>query len=101
MTGSALDTQGNGVVTFALYAKDGTEYHTNNDELLSMGYAVRFKRYCQAELFNVDTGQSVTVYCEPSKYVEPKAPTLSAPALLSPFTTTDKGDGGGKEEGAV
>ncbi|MCH7373231.1 zonular occludens toxin domain-containing protein [Aeromonas sp. MR16] len=101
VTGSALDTQGNGVVTFALYAKDGTEYHTNNDELLSMGYAVRFKRYCQAELFNVDTGQSVTVYCEPSKFVEPKAPTTSAPALLNPFSTTDKDAGGGKEEGAV
>lgn len=101
VTGSALDTQGNGVVTFSLYTKDGSEYHTNNDELLSMGYAVRFKRYCQAELFNIDSGQSVTVYCEPSKYVEPKAPTLSAPALLSPFTTTDKGEGGGKEEGAV
>jgi len=101
VTGSALDTQGNGVVTFSLYTKDGSEYHTNNDELLSMGYAVRFKRYCQAELFNIDTGQSVTVYCEPSKYVEPKAPTLSAPALLNPFTTTDKDEGGGKEEGAV
>ena len=101
VTGSALDTQGNGVITFSLYTKDGSEYHTNNDELLSMGYAVRFKRYCQAELFNIDTGQSVTVYCEPSKYVEPKAPMLSAPALLSPFTTTDKGEGGGKEEGAA
>ena len=101
VTGSALDTQGNGVVTFSLYTKDGSEYHTNNDELLSMGYAVRFKRYCQAELFNIDTGQSVTVYCEPSKYVEPKAPTLSAPALLNPFTTSDKDEGGGKEEGAA
>jgi len=101
VTGSALDNQGNGVVTFSLYAKDGTEYHTNNDELLSMGYAVRFKRYCQAELFNVETGQSVTVYCEPAKVIEPKAPVVASPALLNPFSTTDKGSAGGKEEGAV
>lgn len=101
VTGSSLDTQGNGVVTFALYTKDGGEYHTNNDELLSMGYAVRFKRYCQAELFNVDTGQSVMVYCEPSKFAEPKASGLPSPALLNPFSTNDKEEEGDGKEGAV
>lgn len=101
VTGSSLDTQGNGVITLALFTKEGDEYHTNNDELYSMGYAVRYKRYCQAELYNVDTGDSVTIYCQPTKYVEPKASALPSPALLNPFSTKDKdGEGDGKEGAA-
>lgn len=100
VTGSSLDSQGNGVITLALFTKDGEEYHTNNDELLSMGYAVKFKRYCQAELFNVETGESEIIYCQPTRYVEPKASPLPTPALLNPFTTKEK-DGEGSKEGAA
>ncbi|PKQ75968.1 zonular occludens toxin domain-containing protein [Aeromonas sobria] len=100
VTGSSLDTQGNGVITLALFTKEGDEYHTNNDELLSMGYAVLYKRYCQAELYNVETGDSITIYCQPTRYVEPKASALPSPVLLNPFTTKE-GDGGGVKEGAT
>lgn len=96
VTGESLDTQGNGVITIALFTKDGDEYHTNNDELYSMGYAVRYKRYCQAELYNVETGESVTIFCQPTKYEEPKASSLPTPALMNPFTTKDNGEGGGQ-----
>ncbi|WP_421320353.1 zonular occludens toxin domain-containing protein [Aeromonas veronii] len=96
VTGESLDTQGNGVITIALFTKDGDEYHTNNDELYSMGYAVRYKRYCQAELYNVETGDSVTIFCQPTKYEEPKPSALPTPALMNPFTTKDNGEGGGQ-----
>lgn len=96
VTGESLDTQGNGLITIALFTKDGDEYHTNNDELYSMGYAVRYKRYCQAELYNVETGDSVTIFCQPTKYEEPKASALPTPALMNPFTTKDNGEGGGQ-----
>lgn len=96
VTGESLDTQGNGVITIALFTKDGDEYHTNNEELYSMGYAVRYKRYCQAELYNVETGQSVTIFCQPTKYEEPKPSALPTPALMNPFTTKDNGEGGGQ-----
>lgn len=100
MTGSALDTQGNGVITVALFTKDGSEYHTNNDELFAMGYAVKYKRYCQAELFNIETGQSIIIYCQPTKYIEPKESALPSPALLNPFSTKDTQEGGSKEGAA-
>jgi len=70
MTGYSLDRAGNGVILLSLTTKDG-EYHTNNDELLSMGYAVRFIRHCQAELVNVADGTGRIVFCQPSKYQEP------------------------------
>ncbi|WP_429065827.1 zonular occludens toxin domain-containing protein [Aeromonas veronii] len=77
ITGSSLDTQGNGVVLLSLITKDG-EYHTNNDELFAMGYAVRFIRYCQAQLLHVETGASRLVHCQPSRYEQPK-PTTEQP----------------------
>lgn len=100
VTGESLDTQGNGVITLSLFTKDGDEYHTNNDELYSMGYAVRYKRYCQAELYNVETGESVTIFCQPTKYEEPKSTVMPSPALLNPFTTKDTDEGGSKEGAA-
>lgn len=100
VTGSSLDTQGNGVITVALFTKEGDEYHTNNDELLSMGYAISYKRYCQAELYNVETGDSITIYCQPTRYVEPKASALPSPAILNPFATKEN-EGGGVKEGAT
>ncbi|WP_439836391.1 zonular occludens toxin domain-containing protein [Aeromonas enteropelogenes] len=99
MTGSALDTQGNGVITVALFTKDGSEYHTNNDELLSMGYALKYKRYCQAEMFNIETGQSVIIHCQPTKYEEPKNAAPHSPVILNPFATKEQE--GGSKEGAV
>ncbi|WP_338454770.1 zonular occludens toxin domain-containing protein [Aeromonas veronii] len=96
VTGESLDTQGNGVITIALFTKDGDEYHTNNDELYSMGYAVRYKRYCQAELYNVETGDFITIFCQPTKYEEPKPSALPTPALMNPFTTKDNAEGGGQ-----
>jgi zona occludens toxin len=81
VTGHSLDTSGSGVVLLSLTTKSG-EFHTNNDELFSMGYGVRFIRYCQAELLHIDTGATRRIFCQPSRYEAPK-------------------DGSGSDEGRV
>ena len=70
MTGYSIDRSGAGVVLLSLTTKDG-EFHTNNDELFSMGYAVRFIRHCQAELMNVADGTGRIVFCRPSRSEDP------------------------------
>lgn len=82
MNGHSLDSQGNGVILLSLITKDG-EYHTNNEELLAMGYAVKFIGYCQSELFHIDTGLSRRVHCQPSRYEQPQEQQVDRPNLTA------------------